>query len=43
MLFRMFNLDLNYDEILEDIFTENIVQNEEKVKKFCADILNDQY
>ena len=37
---RMHNLDLSFDEILEDIFDEEDLEtNENKVKKFCDNIL----
>ncbi len=37
---RMHNLDLSFEDIIEDIFDEDQSVNEEKVKKFCNDILN---
>ncbi len=36
---RMHNLDLTFEELLEDIFEDNTLVNEEKVKKFCNNIL----
>jgi hypothetical protein len=36
---RMFNLDLTFEEVLEEIFDENTLINEEKVSKFCNNIL----
>jgi hypothetical protein len=39
----MFNLDLLFDELLEEIFSVNEDENETKVTKFCSDILNDLY
>jgi hypothetical protein len=38
---RMFNLDIEFEELLEDIFSEDLNSNEEKVLKFCKDILID--
>ena len=35
---RMFNLDLSYDEILEQSFSTNNELNEDAVKQFCATI-----
>jgi hypothetical protein len=35
----MYNLDLSFNDILEDIFSENLDLNETKVKSFCDDIL----
>jgi len=36
----MHNLDLSFDEILEDIFDEEDLEtNENNVKKFCDNIL----
>jgi hypothetical protein len=37
---RMHNLDLTFSDILEDIFDENEVQNELKVKEFCKSIID---
>jgi|LakMenEpi03Aug12_release.lakeMendotaPanAssembly.Ray.scaffolds.fasta_scaffold1403830_1 hypothetical protein len=39
----MFNLDEEFHEVLEEIFSENIEDNEKKVKTFCDDILHDLY
>jgi hypothetical protein len=39
----MFNLDLTFEEILEDIFSLNQDNNEIKVTKFCSDVLNNLY
>jgi hypothetical protein len=35
----MYNLDLSFDEVLEEVFYENLDKNETKVKLFCDDIL----
>ncbi len=35
----MFNLDLTFEELLEDIFTSNQNENESRVKSFCEDII----
>lgn len=35
---RMHNLDLSLEEILEEIFSTDCLQNETKVKEFCAKI-----
>jgi hypothetical protein len=37
----MFNLDLPFDELLEDIFSDNNEQNETTVKLFCEQILKE--
>ncbi len=37
---RMHNLDMTFDELLDDIFEEDKVKNEQKVSKFCNAILN---
>lgn len=37
----MFNLDLSFEEILEDIFVSNLTENEETVKLFCSEILKE--
>ncbi len=37
----MFNLDLPFDELLEDIFSDNNDLNETRVKLFCEQILKD--
>jgi hypothetical protein len=34
----MHNLDLSFEEILEDIFDHNPITNEEKVSQFCANL-----
>jgi hypothetical protein len=39
----MFNLDLTFDELLEEIFSNNEDENETKVKKFCDEVLKDLY
>jgi hypothetical protein len=39
----MFNLDLTFEEILEDIFSLNEDENERRVEKFCSDVLNNLY
>ena len=39
---RLFNLDLTFDELLEDIFENNIDENEKKVTEFCQNILLDK-
>ena len=36
---RMHNLDLSFEDLLEDIFNHNHIENEEKVKQFCEEIL----
>jgi hypothetical protein len=39
---RMHNLDLTFEELLEDIFSDNLDDNENQVKLFCENIiLND--
>lgn len=35
---RMHNLDLTFDDILEDIFSFNLTINEEKVQQFCDEL-----
>ncbi len=35
----MFNLDLQFEELLEDIFSESSEDNESSVKFFCDKIL----
>jgi hypothetical protein len=35
----MFNLDLEFEELLEDIFSVSQDQNEDIVKLFCDDVL----
>ena len=35
---RMYNLDLSFDEILEQSFTIEQESNEENVKQFCEQI-----
>jgi len=37
----MFNLDLQFEEILEDIFSESCETNETLVKTFCDKILKE--
>jgi hypothetical protein len=37
---RMHNLDLSFDDIIEEIFEEDTNANEEKVKTFCQDLFN---
>ena len=37
---RMHNLDLNFEDVLEDIFSLNLIDNEEKVKEFCDTLKN---
>ena len=39
---RMFNLDLSFDDILEDIFDPQTDFNELKVKQFCEKLKNQQ-
>jgi hypothetical protein len=41
--YSMFNLDEEFHQLLEDIFTQNTEDNEKRVKNFCADILCDLY
>ena len=38
---RMHNLDLTFEEFLEDLFEINNLKNEEKVKKFCEFCLSE--
>ena len=38
---RMHNLDMSFEEILEEIFESNLKDNEQKVKQFCEDIIKD--
>jgi len=40
LIHRLHNLDLSFDELLNDIFEESTSLNEEKVKLFCTEILN---
>jgi|FrelakmetLWP11LW_1041352.scaffolds.fasta_scaffold03839_6 hypothetical protein len=37
----MLNLDLTFEEVLEEYFSENKKINEQRVSKFCLDILSD--
>ena len=37
----MFNLDLRFEELLEDIFSANLDKNETIVQLFCEDILKE--
>jgi hypothetical protein len=37
----MHNLDLSFEEILEDIFSVNLNENENIVTSFCDEILAD--
>ncbi len=37
----MFNLDLQFEEILEDIFSESCEENERSVKFFCDKVLKE--
>ena len=39
---RLYNLDLTFDDILEDIFDINSALNEDKVIRFCENILLDK-
>ena len=39
---RLFNLDLTFDKLLEDIFEKNLDKNEKKVIEFCENILIDK-
>ncbi len=39
----MFNLDLSFDELLEDIFSLDQDKNETQVKKFCSEVLTGLY
>jgi hypothetical protein len=36
---RFFNLDISFEDLINDIFVEDVVENEKKVKEFCNDIL----
>jgi hypothetical protein len=36
---RLFNLDISFDDLLEDIFDENVLINEKEVQDFCKNIL----
>ena len=38
---RMFNLDLEFEELLEEIFSEDLDTNEREVQKFCEEVLID--
>ena len=38
---RFFNLDIAFDDLLFDIFDENLDKNEETVKKFCEQTILD--
>ena len=37
----MHNLDLSFEEVLEEYFSEDSLINEERVIKFCSDVLSD--
>jgi hypothetical protein len=37
----MFNLDLSFEELLEEIFSSNLDENENTVMLFCENILKD--
>ena len=37
---RMHNLDLLFEDFLDDIFVEDLSKNEEIVQKFCRNIIN---
>jgi len=37
---RFLNLDIPFDELMEDIFTSNLNKNEDLVFKFCHHLLN---
>jgi hypothetical protein len=36
---RLFNLDISFDDLLEEIFYEDLLRNENQVKDFCDNIL----
>ena len=36
---RLFNLDLSFDDLLNDIFNEDVLKNEKTVQDFCEHIL----
>ena len=36
---RIFNLDISFEDLLHDIFNEDLLKNEKKVKDYCEDIL----
>jgi hypothetical protein len=38
---RMHNLDLNFEEILEEIFDKDLLKNEQTVKTFCEQIMSE--
>jgi hypothetical protein len=40
---RMHNLDLTFEELLEEIFEDSTFANEETVSRFCNDILNNSF
>ena len=37
---RMHNLDLSFEDLLHELFDDQISKNEEKVKTFCDSVLN---
>jgi hypothetical protein len=37
----MFNLDLEFEELLEEIFSEDLDTNEREVQTFCEEVLID--
>jgi hypothetical protein len=39
IIHRLYNLDLNFDEFLEEFFDSDVEINEMKVEKFCEEIL----
>lgn len=40
VVFRLLNLDMDFEEVLDEIFCSNKVENENKVAKFCQHLLN---
>jgi hypothetical protein len=43
LIHRFHNLDLDFDEFLDEFFVANLEINERKVDKFCAAILKREY
>jgi hypothetical protein len=36
---RFHNLDLDFDELLEEVFNTSLLKNDQKVEEFCAELL----
>jgi len=39
-VYRFFNLDIAFEELIEDLFTPDLNKNEEIVAKFCHQVIN---